>query len=146
MSVERQPRVFPLASQPFRPNDPTSSSARIVTPDTTGSTGIWAGVFRSQPGSEGGWAFLADDPERDTMADGIPHLGAHDEVYLCLAGRIRIDWDHGSFEFGKDDVVHFPAGFTYRSVVVSDEPAVVYYVMAPAPGWMMPLGDAEPIG
>lgn len=144
MSVRSMPRVFTLADQPFFANNPTSRSARIVTPETTGSSRLFAGVFRSEPGSMGGWAFVGGDPAEGSMADGIPHLGEHDEVYLCLAGRIRIDWDDGSFEFGTGDVVHFPAGFTYRSVVISDEPAEVFYVMAPSPGWMAPLGAAEP--
>jgi mannose-6-phosphate isomerase-like protein (cupin superfamily) len=110
-----------------------------VTPETTGSARIFAGLFRSEPGSTGGWAFLPDDPDAGRVVDGLPHLGEHDEVYLCLAGRVRIDWDEGSFEFGKDDIVHFPVGWTYRSVVLSDEPAVIFYVMAPAPTWMAPL-------
>jgi mannose-6-phosphate isomerase-like protein (cupin superfamily) len=136
--------VFTLADQPMLPNNPTSRSARIVTPGSTGSERIFAGLFRSDPGSVGGWAFLGDDADEGRIVDGLPHLGEHDEVYLCLAGRIRIDWDDGSFEFGTYDVVHFPAGLTYRSVVISDEPAVVFYVMAPAPGWMAPLeGDVS---
>jgi mannose-6-phosphate isomerase-like protein (cupin superfamily) len=136
-----RPRVFALSDQTFRANNPTSRSARIVTPQTTGSERLFAGVFRSEPGSVGGWSFAADDPAEGTITDGLPHLGVHDEVYLCLQGRVRLTWDEGELEFGKDDVVHFPAGFTYRSVVVSDEPAVVFYVMAPSPTWMMPLTD-----
>ena len=82
------------------------------------------------------------------MADGIPHLGDHDEVYLCLTGRILADWEgngeKGSFEFGAGDVVHWPAGFTIWNRVISEEPAHVFWVMGPAPEWMMPLTDPEP--
>ena len=81
------------------------------------------------------------------MAGGIPHLGDHDEVYLCLAGRILADWEGdgetGSFEFGAGDVVHWPSGFTIRNRVISDEPAHVFWVMSPAPEWMMPLTDPD---
>ena len=141
MTVPIRPRVFPLADQPLRANNPTSRSARIVTPETTGSERLFAGLFRSQPGSVGGWSFVGGAPAEGHVVEGLPHLGEHDEVYLCLQGRIRITWDGGELEFAKDDVVHFPAGFTYRSVVVSDEQAVVFYVMAPAPSWMAPLTD-----
>ena len=48
---------------------------------------------------------------------------------------MRIEWDGGSFEFGADDVVYLPAGHTYRSAVIGDEPVRVFYVMSPAPGW-----------
>ncbi len=133
------PRVFHLDAVPVGANNPTSRSARIVTPETTGSERLYAGMFWSEPGSRGGWSFRGDDPDEGRTVDGIPHLGAHDEVYLCLRGRVRVDWDGGSFEFGANDIVYFPAGHTYTTEVVSDEPVQVFYVMGPAPSWMTTL-------
>jgi mannose-6-phosphate isomerase-like protein (cupin superfamily) len=133
--------VFKLDQVPIGANNPTSRSARIVTPDATGSQRLYAGMFWSEPGSRGGWSFQDDDPDEGRTVDGIPHLGSHDEVYLCLRGRVRVTWSGGSFEFGANDIVYFPAGHTYRTEVVGDEPAQVFYVMGPAPAWMTPLGD-----
>jgi mannose-6-phosphate isomerase-like protein (cupin superfamily) len=143
MSDRPRPQVFPLSERNARPNNPTASSVRVVTPEATGQSRLYAGAFWSQPGSEGGWAFVGEDPAEGTMADGIPHLGDHDEVYLCLRGRCRIEWDGGTFEFGANDIVHFPAGYTYRSWTIGDEPLHVFWVMSPAPGWMAPLKDRE---
>ena len=35
----------------------------------------------------------------------------------------------------------FPAGYSYRTQLVGDEQAIVFYVMTPAPEWMWGLGD-----
>jgi mannose-6-phosphate isomerase-like protein (cupin superfamily) len=139
MSEPPVPRVFHLADVPVGANNPTSRSARIVTPETTGSDRLYAGMFWSEPGSRGGWSFRGDDPDEGRTIDGIPHLGSHDEVYLCLRGRVSVKWDGGSFEFGANDIVYFAAGHTYLTEVVSDEPAQVFYVMSPAPRWMTTL-------
>lgn len=141
MNQPAQPRIFHLAQVPVGSNSPTSRSARIVTPESTGSERLYAGMFWSQPGSCGGWSFRDEDPDEGRTANGIPHLGAHDEVYLCLTGRVRVTWEDGSFEFGANDVVFFAAGRTYLTEVVGDEPVQVFYVMAPAPAWMAPLGS-----
>ena len=139
MTHPLEPRVFHLADAHVGSNNPRSRSARIVTPETTGSERLYAGMFWSQPGSRGGWSFRGDDPDAGRTVDGVPHLGSHDEVYLCLAGRVRVTWDDGSFEFEANDVVYFPAGRTYLTEVIGDEPVQVFYVMSPAPGWMAPL-------
>jgi mannose-6-phosphate isomerase-like protein (cupin superfamily) len=139
MNEPGEPRVFRLADVPIGANSPTSRSARIVTPETTGSERLYAGMFWSEPGSRGGWSFLGDDPDEGRTLDGIPHLGSHDEVYLCLRGRVRVTWEGGAFEFGADDVVYFAAGHTYRTEVVGDEAVQVFYVMGPAPRWMTTL-------
>ena len=77
-----------------RLNNPTSRSVRLVTPESSGGQDrLYAGAFWSEPGADAGWAFVAGDPDQNTMAGGIPHLGDHDEVYLCLAGRILADWE-----------------------------------------------------
>lgn len=149
MSAEpRRPRVFALSRADARSNNPTSRSVRVVTPGSTGQGRLYAGAFWSEPGSEGGWSFDAADPALATMTDGIAHLGDHDEVYLCLSGRIHADWEgdgkSGSLEFGAGDVVHWPTGFTIRSRVIGDEPAHVFWVMGPAPDWMAPLSDPDP--
>ena len=142
-----RPQVFPLSRADARANDPTSRSVRVVTPESSGQGRLYAGAFWSEPGSEGGWSFIPDDPELHSMAGGIAHLGDHDEVYLRLAGRILAEWEgdgeRGSLEFGAGDVVHWPAGFTIRSRVLGDEPAHVFWVMGPAPSWMAPLTDPE---
>lgn len=139
MSGPGQPRVFHLDAVAVGANNPTSRSARIVTPESTGSDRLYAGMFWSEPGSRGGWSFQGDDPDEGRTVEEIPHLGSHDEVYLCLRGRVRVTWEDGSFEFGANDVVYFPAGHTYRTEVVGDETVQVFYVMAPAPRWMAPL-------
>lgn len=139
MTATPRPRVFPLSEATALANNATARSARIVTPETSGSTRLFAGMFWSEPGSRGGWSFRGDDPDEGRTVDGIPHLGEHDEVYLCLAGRVRVEWEDGALEFGANDVVFFPAGHTYLTEVVGDEQVRVFYVMAPAPGWMTPL-------
>lgn len=143
MTALGEPRVFNLADIPARPHHPLARSSRVVTPESTGSQRLFAGMFWNDPGARGGWSFRDGDPDEGRSIDGIPHLGAHDEVYLCLSGRCRITWEGGEFEFGVDDVVYFPAGHIYLSEVVGDEPLQVFYVMAPAPEWMAPLGEAE---
>jgi mannose-6-phosphate isomerase-like protein (cupin superfamily) len=141
-STRPEPRVFSLRDVRSGANNDLARSARIVTPESAGAQRLYAGMFWSEPGATGGWSFRGDDPDEGRSVDGLPHLGDHDEVYLCLAGRMRIEWDGGSFEFGADDVVYFPAGHTYRSWVVGDQQVRVFYVMSPAPGWMTPLADA----
>ena len=141
------PRVFTMSRSEARLNNPTSRSVRLVTPEATGQERLYAGAFWSDAGADASWAFALDDPDLGSMAGGIAHLGDHDEVYLCLAGRILADWEgngeRGSFEFGAGDVVHWPAGFTIRNRVIGDEPAHVFWVMGPAPDWMMTLADPE---
>jgi mannose-6-phosphate isomerase-like protein (cupin superfamily) len=144
MTSERaRPRVFPLRDAVALPNSPSARSARIVTPVTSGSERLFAGMFWSEPGSTGGWAFLPEDPDEGKAVDGIAHLGEHDEVYLCLGGRVAVEWNNGSFEFAEGDVVFFPAGWTYRTRVLGTDQVRVFYVMAPAPGWMTPLEGAD---
>jgi mannose-6-phosphate isomerase-like protein (cupin superfamily) len=137
-----RPRVFALREAAALPNSPSARSARIVTPRTSGSRRLFAGMFWSEPGSTGGWAFLPDDPDEGKAVEGVSHLGEHDEVYLCLAGRVAVDWNDGSFEFGEGDVVFFPAGYTYHTRVLGIDRVRVFYVMAPAPDWMPPLEEA----
>ena len=141
MTTPGEPRVFHLADIPALPNNPLARSARIVTPESTGSERLYAGMFWSEPGSAGGWSFRGDDPDEGRTINGIPHLGLHDEVYLCLGGRVSVTWEDGAFEFGAGDVVFFAAGRTYMTQVLGDEPVQVFYVMAPAPGWMAPLSS-----
>ena len=144
MPTAGRPRVFHLADVPPLANNPLARSARIVTPESSGSGRLYAGMFWSQPGSRGGWSFRGDDPDEGRTVDGVPHLGLHDEVYLCLSGRVRVRWEEGSFEFGAGDVVYFAAGYTYLTEVIGDELVQVFYVMAPAPRWMAPLGAEQP--
>lgn len=70
-------------------------------------------VTRESTGSQR-WSFRDDDPDEGRTVDGI--------------------------EFGANDVVFFAAGHTYLTEVIGDEPVQVFYVMAPAPAWMAPLG------
>ena len=108
------PRVFHLTDVPAWPNHPLARSARIVTRESTGSQRLYAGMFWNEPGAIGGWSFRDDDPDEGRTVDGI--------------------------EFGANDVVFFAAGHTYLTEVIGDEPVQVFYVMAPAPAWMAPLG------
>lgn len=119
-----------------RPNNPLSRSVRLITPETSGSSNLFAGVFWSDPGSSGGWSYRREgsfDPK-------LPFLGELDEVYFCISGRIHVEWEEGEFEFGPDDIVFFPSGYSYRTKVVGEEQVKVFYVMCPAPEWMWDLG------
>src|SRR5262245_61179457 len=96
------PRAFSIADLVPRANSPTSRSARVVNAETTGSQSLFAGVFWSDPGSKGGWSF----GDRDPRVEGCPHVGSCEEVYLCLRGRVAVEWEGGSFEFGAGDIVY----------------------------------------
>ncbi len=131
------PRVFTISTLIPRANSPVSRSARVVTAETTGAQNLLAGMFWSEPGAAGGWAFGDTDP----MVDGAPHVGVGEEVYLCLRGRCRVEWEGGTFEFGAGDIVFWPNNRWYRSVVIGDEPVQMFYVMAPPPTSMWGLGE-----
>lgn len=130
------PRVFSIAQLVPRANSPTSRSARVVNLETTGAKQLFSGVFWSDPGSAGGWSFGSSDPK----VNGCPHVGAGEEVYLCLSGRIEVEWKGGKFEFGAGDIVYWPTGQWYRTRVISEVPAQVFYVMAPPPTSIWSLG------
>jgi mannose-6-phosphate isomerase-like protein (cupin superfamily) len=98
---------------------------------------MFAGVFWSDPGSKGGWSF----GDRDPQVEGCPHVGSCEEVYLCLRGRVAVEWEGGSFEFGAGDIVYWPNNRWYRTRVIGDEPVQMFYVMAPPPTSMWGLGD-----
>ncbi len=130
------PRVFTIADLVPRANSPTSRSARVVNQDTTGARHLFAGVFWSEPGSTGGWSFGEHDPQ----VNGAPHVGAGEEVYLCLQGRIAVEWEGGTFEFGAGDIVYWPDNRWYRTKVIGNEPVRIFYVMAPPPASIWSLG------
>ena len=118
-----RPQVFPMSRANARLNNPTSRSVRLVTPESSGGQDrLYAGAFWSEPGADAGWAFVAGDPDQNTMAGGIPHLGDHDEVYLCLAGRILADWE-GDGETGcnqrRQKYVLFHQGVLLRKIDVA---------------------------
>jgi len=123
------PRVFSIGGLVPRANSATSRSARVANSETVGANRLFSGVFWSDSGSEGGWSFGSSDPG----IPGCPYTGDGEEVYLCLAGRIAVEWSGGSFEFGAGDIVFFPNGQWYRTRVISEEPVQVFYVMAPPP-------------
>ena len=102
------PHVFALAdlTGQARPNSPLSRSVRLITPETSGSNRLFAGVFWSDPGSSGGWSYRREG----SFDPALPFLGELDEVYFCSSGRIHVDWDEGEFEFGANDIVFFPGG------------------------------------
>ena len=131
-----EPRVFPIADLKYRANSETSRSARAVTPDNVGSSHLQAGMFWSDKGSVGGWSFGDHDPHKD----GAPWVGVGEEVYLCLQGRVAVEWEGGSFEFGAGDIVFWPNNNWFTSKVISDEPVQMLYVMAPPPTSMWGLG------
>jgi mannose-6-phosphate isomerase-like protein (cupin superfamily) len=131
------PRVFSISSLVPRANCPTSRSARVVNAELTGAEHLFSGIFWSDPGSTSGWSFGSLDPK----AKGCPHLGIGEEVYLCLSGRIAVEWQGGSFEFGAGDIVYWPNNQWYRTRVISDVPAQVFYAMAPQPAWIWSVGD-----
>ena len=133
------PHVFAIAdiATQARPNNPTSRSVRLITPETAGTRNVFAGMFWSDPGSRGGWSYRREggfDP-------ALPFLGELDELYLCLSGRVRVEWEEGVFEFGANDIVFFPSGYSYRTQTVGDEQVQCFYVMCPAPEWMWDLGS-----
>jgi hypothetical protein len=132
-----EPRVFRIADLEYRANSPESRSARAVTPDNVGSTHLQAGMFWSEPGSVGGWSFGDHDPR----VEGAPWVGVGEEVYLCLQGRVAVEWEGGSFEFGAGDIVFWPNNRWFRSRVISEEQVNMLYVMAPPPTSMWGLGE-----
>jgi mannose-6-phosphate isomerase-like protein (cupin superfamily) len=120
-----------------RANSPQSRSARVVTPQSTGAAQLFAGMFWSEPGARGGWAFGSADPK----VEGCPHVGVGEEVYLCLRGRVAVEWEGGAFEFGAGDIVYWPNSRWYRTRVIGDEPVQIFYVMAPPPTSIWSLGE-----
>ena len=120
-----------------RPNSPSSRSARVVNPQTTGSQNIFAGVFWSDPGAKGGWSFGDSDPQ----VEGCPHVGSGEEVYFCLRGGSPSNGRGGSFEFGAGDIVYWPNNRWFRTRVIGDEPVQMFYVMAPPPTSIWGLGE-----
>ena len=131
------PRAFSIADLVPRANSPVSRSARVVNEATTGARSLFAGVFWSDPGAAGGWSF----GEKDPGVEGCPHVGSCEEVYLCLRGRVAVEWEGGSFEFGAGDVVYWPNNRWFRTRVLGDEPVQMFYVMAPPPTSLWDLGD-----
>jgi mannose-6-phosphate isomerase-like protein (cupin superfamily) len=141
------PRVFSLRDLVPRANSPTSRSARVVNAETTGAKNLFAGVFWSDPGSPGGWSVGAADPQ----VEGCPFVGEGEEVYLCLRGRVAVEWEGGTFEFGAGDIVFWPNNRWYRTRVIGDEPVQIFYVMSPPPTSLWSLGErvsqtGEPVG
>lgn len=132
-----EPRVFSIASLQYRANSPVSRSARAVTKETVGASKLLAGVFVAEAGSAGGWSF----GDRDPQIAGAPFVGVGEEVYLCLQGRVAVEWEGGTFEFGAGDIVFWPNNRWYKSQVISSEPAQVFYCMAPPPTSMWGLGQ-----
>jgi hypothetical protein len=132
-----QPRVFHIHELEFRANSASSRSARAVTEETTGATKLLSGMFFSEPGSEGGWSFGDQDPG----VTGAPWVGVGEEVYLCLQGRVWVEWEGGEFEFGAGDIVFWPNNRWFRSRVISEEPVQMFYCMAPPPTSMWGLGE-----
>lgn len=132
----RGPRVFSISQLTPRANSPTSRSARIINPDTVGPTQFFSGVFWSEPGSTGGWSFGDSDPQ----IEGAPFVGRGEEIYVCLKGRLAVEWDGGNFEFGAGDVVYWPDCQWYRTKVIGDETVEIVYVMTPPPASIWSLG------
>ena len=42
---DMRPRVFAMRESDARPNNPTAKSVRLVTPESTGETRLYAGAF-----------------------------------------------------------------------------------------------------
>jgi len=132
-----QPRVFHIHDLEYRANSASSRSARAVTPDNVASTHLKAGMFWSDKGAVGGWSF----GDRDPGVEGAPYVGVGEEVYLCLQGRVEVEWEGGEFEFGAGDIVFWPNNRWFRSRVVSDEPVQMFYCMAPPPTSMWSVNE-----
>ena len=129
------PRVFAISGLQPRANSESSRSARAVTQETVGAAGLLSGMFWSDEGSVGGWSF----GDRDPGIEGAPYVGVGEEVYLCLKGRVHVEWEGGEFEFGAGDIVFWPNNRWYRTQVL--EPVQMFYVMAPPPTSMWGLFD-----
>jgi hypothetical protein len=132
-----EPRVFHIADLDYRANSAASRSARAVTAENTGASRLLAGMYWSESGSVGGWSF----GDRDPGVDGAPWVGVGEEVYLCLQGRMAVEWEGGQFEVGAGDIVFWPNGRWFRTRVISEEPLNMFYVMAPPPTSMWGLGE-----
>jgi mannose-6-phosphate isomerase-like protein (cupin superfamily) len=135
VSTRGVPRVFKVSELQPRANSATSRSARAVTEETVGARNLLSGMFWSEVGSEGGWSF----GDRDPGVEGAPYVGTGEEVYLCLRGRVHVEWEGGEFEFGAGDIVFWPNNRWFRSRVL--EPVHMFYVMAPPPTSMWGLGE-----
>ena len=93
------PRVFAISELQPRANSDSSRSARAVTQKTVGATRLLSGMFWSDQGSVGGWSF----GDRDPGVEGAPYVGVGEEVYLCLKGRVHVEWEGGEFECGAGE-------------------------------------------
>ena len=132
-----------------RLNNPTSRSVRLVTPESTGPGAALRRRLLVRPGRRRRLGVRRRTTPTRTRWPEASRTSATTTRSTCAwPGRILADWEgdgeSGSFEFGAGDVVHWPAGFTIRNRVISDEPAHVFWVMGPAPEWMMPLTDPRP--
>ena len=63
------------------------------------------------------------------------------ETASRLRGRIEVEWEGGTFEFAAGDIVYWPNNRWYRTRVISEEPAEVFYVMSPPPTSIWSLGQ-----
>ena len=91
---DARPQVFPMSRADAKLNNPTSRSVRLVTPELSGGQDrLYAGAFWSEPGADAGWAFVAGDPDQNSMAGGSPTW--------ATTTRSTCAWPAGSWPTGK---------------------------------------------
>ncbi len=88
---------------------------RLITKGRENSDKLMLGVCFVEPRAKGyRWSFTDKD-----------------EVYYVLRGRLRLKWDGNAVEFSEGDAVYLPAGYSYELENLSDEEAVIVYVLTP---------------
>lgn len=91
---------------------------RLITKKRDGSDKIMLGISRMEPGFEYIWT---------SGGPGEPE----DELYYMIRGSIELFYDDKKVEAKEGEAVYLPAGYRYRSVVSSDEPAEIVYALTP---------------
>jgi mannose-6-phosphate isomerase-like protein (cupin superfamily) len=88
---------------------------RLITKSREGSDKLMLGICYVGPRARGyRWSFTDKD-----------------EVYYVLKGKLRLKWDGNVVEFSEGDAVYLPAGYAYELENLSDEEAVIVYVLTP---------------
>ncbi|MEM2158495.1 MAG: cupin domain-containing protein [Sulfolobales archaeon] len=88
---------------------------RLITQRGEGSDKLTLGLCFIEPNAKGyRWSFK----ERD-------------EVYYMLKGNVRLRWGTSSAVLKEGDAVYLPAGYEYELENLTDDEAIIVYVITP---------------
>ncbi len=88
---------------------------RLITKRREGSDRLTLGLCFVAPRAKGyRWSFKEND-----------------EVYYVLKGSLKLSWDASSVTIKEGDAVYLPAGNEYELENLSDDDAVIVYVLTP---------------